>query len=98
MHEAFLCWHMAFSLLLEWRARLDPVATLKLIVDIGVGALTKAERADLLKDLRKNWPNRKAQSRSRCSKRRGDGSVSSGCRARPRRLHDRGELAGDGRE
>jgi hypothetical protein len=49
--ELFMCWHLAFCLRLEWRARIDPIGTFELVFDLGGGALTKGERADLLRAL-----------------------------------------------
>jgi len=51
--ELYLCWHLALCVLLEWRARLDPVATFGFVLDLGGAALTVAERADLLQELRR---------------------------------------------
>jgi len=50
----FLIWHMGYSLLLDWRGRVDPIGTFELMVDLTGGALSKRKRAALLRGLRED--------------------------------------------
>lgn len=47
MGELFLLWNLALAVLLEWRARLDPIAAIELVLDVGGEAISGSERAAL---------------------------------------------------
>lgn len=51
LRELILLWHFAGSLIIEWQARLDPIGTLAVELDLGRGMLTSEERSALLEVL-----------------------------------------------
>jgi hypothetical protein len=49
--ELFLLWHLASSLLWDWRARVDPIGAMSEVVVVGAFVVSKADRAALAKEL-----------------------------------------------
>lgn len=55
--ELVLLWHLAASVIFEWQARLDPIGTLALELDLGGGALSLRERSALLEAVAEEFAN-----------------------------------------
>jgi hypothetical protein len=49
--EMLLLWHFGGGLLLHWRERLEPLATLRWLADLGAPALSRRQRIELAEEL-----------------------------------------------